>query len=167
MMGPCTCEARAGGKGGGLLSQDKRGKSWDSKAYGCRERKQHASFPFSSFRTSHGDEVIALSYFPSRLKAAVLRMKNPYLFWRLVIHSNAEGPGGVVVTLLPPNASRLLVASQVNPLLIRPLLFGRLAGVVGGLGLFLSGPRRKYLRTANTFTATCLYVVRHRGSRSS
>ena len=76
MMGPCTCEARVGRKGGGgagLLSQDKRGKSWDSKAYGCRERKQHASSSFSSFRTSHGDEVIALSYFPSRLKAAVLR----------------------------------------------------------------------------------------------
>ena len=91
--------------------------------------------------------MIALSYFPSRLKAAVLRMKKPYLFWRLVIHSNAGGPGGGVVTLLPPNASRLLVASEVNPLLIRPLLFGRLAGVVGGLGLLLSGPRRKYLRT--------------------
>ena len=45
MMGPCTCEAGAGGKGGGgagLLSQDKRGKSWDSIAYDCRERK-HAS----------------------------------------------------------------------------------------------------------------------------
>ena len=36
-------------------------------------KKATFTFPSPIFRTSHGDEVIALSYFTSRLKAAVLR----------------------------------------------------------------------------------------------